>query len=364
MAKSKKVMTVLGPVAPKDLGITLTHEHLLLDMSLVGPHDGPSEVTRRAMAEQKLEMRHLGVLRRLGASNYDNNRFDDVDLAAQELMEFKKMGGKSLVELSCVGLGRDVVGLRSIAALTGMNIVAPCGHYKGQGHHPSLAKRSIDDIAAEYTKELTEGIGNTGIRAGVIGEIGAGQLLYALPATQMDMRKEKGLGPTEEKALRAAGRVNRDIGAPISVHIYNFRPNRLAHEVLDVLKEEGTDLTKVVISHLDSRPDVDYIVSIADRGAYVEFDTFGIEFYIDGLMSQWARDIERIALVQEMIKRGYTKQVLLSQDVCWKMLLVEYGGWGYAHISRNIEPRMRHAGISEEDIRIMRVENPARWLAY
>ena len=180
----------------------------------------------------------------------------------------------------------------------------------------------------------------------------------------MDMTDEPDLGPTEETVLRGAGRANNDLGAPISVHIYNFRPNRLAHHVLDVLEEEGADLTKVAICHMDSRPDIPYITSVADRGAYVEFDTFGIEFYIDGLMSQWARDTERIALVKEMIERGYTKQILLSHDVCWKTLMVKYGGWGYAHISSNIEPRMRYVGISDRDIQTMRVENPARWLAY
>jgi len=358
----KQVVTVMGPIAPEELGVTLTHEHILLDMNSY--NSLPQEATTRAMAREKLDIRHLGKLRRLAGANEDNNRLDDINLAVEELLEFKKAGGKSVVELSCIGLARDVVGLKAVAALTGLNIIAPCGYYKGAMHPPSLKERSIEDITKEFITELTVGIGNTGIRAGVIGELGTGQPLYTLPPTVMDMTNQPDLGPTEEKVLRAAGRAQVETGAPISIHIYNFRPNRLAHHVLDVLEEEGANLEKVVISHLDSRPDVPYVQSIADRGAFIEFDTFGIEFYIDSIYSQFARDTDRIALLLEMINRGYTSQILISQDVCWKTLLVRYGGWGYAHISRHIEPRLRHLGVSDKVIHTIRVENPARWLAF
>jgi phosphotriesterase-related protein len=170
--------------------------------------------------------------------------------------------------------------------------------------------------------------------------------------------------PNEEKVLRAAGHAQAETGAPVSVHIYNYRPNRLAHHVLDILADAGADLERVAICHLDTRPDPDYIVSIADRGAFVEFDTFGIEFYSDSAYGQMPRDTDRMELVVETIERGYVDHILMSHDVCWKTLLVEYGGWGYAHISKHIEPRLRDAGVTDQQILAMRVYNPARWLTY
>ena len=127
---------------------------------------------------------------------------------------------------------------------------------------------------------------------------------------------------------------------------------------------EGADLERVTICHLDTRPDIDYVASIADRGAFVEFDTFGIELYTDANLGQFARDTERIELVVQTVERGYVDQILLSHDICWKTLLVEYGGWGFAHLSNNIEPRLRDRGVTSAQIETMRVFNPARWLAW
>ena len=131
------------------------------------------------------------------------------------------------------------------------------------------------------------GIGDTGIRAGVIGEIATGSPLYEVPRDVWDLRDHEDMVPNEEKVLRAAGRAHIETGAPVSVHIYNYRPNRLAHHALDILSSEGADLERVAICHLDTRPDPDYVASVADRGAFVEFDTFGMEQYNDMNLSQF-----------------------------------------------------------------------------
>ena len=129
-------------------------------------------------------------------------------------------------------------------------------------------------------------------------------------------------------------------------------------------RSEGADLERVTICHLDTRPDADYVASVADRGAFVEFDTFGMEQYSDLSFSQMPRDLERIKLVVDTIERGYVDHLLISHDICWKMLLVEYGGWGFAHLSKHIEPRLRKSGVTDEQIHKIRVGNPARWLAH
>ena len=355
-------MTVLGPVAADELGTTLTHEHLLFDQ--IAYVRGPVDAEAAMYDDEKVEIRHLGALRRRPALIPDNGRNYDPYLASREMKLFKEAGGGTVVDVSSKGLGRDPLGLKKIAESSGVNIITGCGYYKVAGHPPDMAERSVEDLTAEIVRELESGIGDTGVRPGVIGEIATGSPLYTVPRDVWDLRDHVDMVPNEEKVLRAAGRAHIETGAPVSVHIYNYRPNRMAHHALDILSSEGADLERVAICHLDTRPDPDYVASVADRGAFVEFDTFGMEQYNDIDLTQALRDTERIKLVMDTIERGYVDHILLSQDVCWKTLMVEYGGWGYAHLSKHIEPRLLKAGASAEDIHAMRVANPTRWLAH
>ena len=358
----KRAMTVLGPVASGELGTTLTHEHLLFDQ--IAYVRGPVDAEAAMYDDEKVEIRHLGALRRRPALIPDNGRNYDPYLASREMKLFKEAGGGTVVDVSSKGLGRDALGLKKIAESSGVNIITGCGYYKVAGHPPDMAERSVEDLTAEIVHELESGIGDTGVRPGVIGEIATGSPLYTVPRDVWDLRDHVDMVPNEEKVLRAAGRAHIETGAPVSVHIYNYRPNRMAHHALDILSSEGADLERVAICHLDTRPDPDYVASVADRGAFVEFDTFGMEQYNDIDLTQALRDTERIKLVMDTIERGYVDHILLSQDVCWKTLMVEYGGWGYAHLSKHIEPRLLKAGASAEDIHAMRVANPTRWLAH
>ena len=358
----KRAMTVLGPVASDELGTTLTHEHLLFDQ--IAYVRGPVDAEAAMYNDEKVEIRHLGALRRRPGLIPDNGRNYDPYLASREMKLFKEAGGGTVVDVSSKGLGRDALGLKKIAESSGVNIITGCGYYKVAGHPPDMAERSVEDLTAEIVHELESGIGDTGVRPGVIGEIATGSPLYTVPRDVWDLRDHLDMVPNEEKVLRAAGRAHIETGAPVSVHIYNYRPNRMAHHALDILSSEGADLERVAICHLDTRPDPDYVASVADRGAFVEFDTFGMEQYNDIDLTQALRDTERIKLVMDTIERGYVDHILLSQDVCWKTLMVEYGGWGYAHLSKHIEPRLLKAGASAEDIHAMRVVNPARWLAH
>jgi phosphotriesterase-related protein len=348
------VMTVLGPIPGDQLGVTLTHEHLLIDVSYKWQQ--PAEASLRALAEERIALHHLGYLRRNIGALKDNLRLTDVDLAAAEALAFKREGGGTIVDVTTIGIGRDPRGLRAIAVQAGLHVVTCTGYYLAGSHPPSVARQSVAELAAELVREIQAGIGDTGIRPGIIGEIGAGQPMYA-PGHAGDE-----LHPDEEKVLRAAGRAQAATGLPVSVHISNYRPNRLAHRALDLLEAEGAALDRVVVSHLDCRIDVEYAASVAARGAYVEFDTFGIEAYIDASLTQYPRDTERIAALAELVERGYLDRLLISQDVCTKTQLRAYGGWGYAHISRHIEPRLRQAGLSAAEIATIRIANPRRLL--
>jgi phosphotriesterase-related protein len=346
--------TVLGPIDGDRLGVTLMHEHLLIDVSY--KWTPPVEVSLRALAEQPITLSNLGYLRRNIGAVKANFRLDDVDTAATEALAFRREGGGTIVDVSPPGIGRDPRGLRAIAVQSGVNVITCTGFYLARSHPPRVADMSVEALCDEMLGEIRDGIGDSGIRPGIIGEIGLGEPMYVAGHTGDEMHRD------EEKVLRAAGRAQRATGLPITIHIYNYRPNRLAHLALDVLVSEGVQLDRVVMGHLDVRIDVDYAASVAERGAYVEFDTFGIEAYIDSSLSQYPRDTERVAALVALVERGHLERLLVSHDVCTKMQLSAYGGWGYAHLSRHIEPRLKVAGLSSAQIHTIRVDNPRRLL--
>lgn len=348
------VMTVLGPIDGDHLGVTLMHEHLLIDVSY--KFEPPTEVTLRALSEQPITLANLGFLRRNIGAVRANFRLDDVDVAAAEALEFKREGGGTIVDVSPPGIGRDPRALRAIAAQSGINVVTCTGFYLQRSHPAHVAQASVEALAEEMVREIREGIGDTGIRPGIIGEIGLGEPMYAAGHTGDEMH------PEEQRVLRAAGRAQKATGLPLTLHIYNYRPNRLAHLALDALEEEGVSLECVVVGHLDVRIDVEYAAGVAERGAYAEFDTFGIEAYLDGTLSEYPRDTERVSALVELVNRGYVDRLLVSHDVCTKMQLSAFGGWGYAHLSRHIEPRLRKAGLTNEQIATIRIDNPRRLL--
>jgi phosphotriesterase-related protein len=348
------VMTVLGPIPASALGVTLMHEHLLIDVSY--KVQVPAEVSQRALLERPITLANVGILRRNMGALRTNFRLDDLDAATAEARAFKLEGGGTIVDVSTIGIGRDPRGLRAIALGSGVNVVTCTGYYLARSHPEYVATWSVDTLADGMLAEITEGIGDSGIRPGIIGEIGLGEPMYVAGHTGDEMH------PDEEKVLRAAAHAHLASGLPITLHIYNYRPNRLAHLALDVLESEGVALERVVVGHLDVRLDVEYADSLAQRGAYIEFDTFGIETYLDSTLSEYPRDTERIAALVELVRRGHLDRLLVSHDVCTKVQLTAYGGWGYAHLSRHIEPRLRNAGLTAEDIQHIRMINPSRVL--
>ena len=357
-----RAMTVLGPVEAADLGVVSPHEHLLIDLTYrwAAP---PGDPALRRIAESPLTMDVLGVARRNMGLIRDNLVLDNEETAAAGLREFRAVGGGTVVDCTLDGIGRDVAALRRISEASGLHVVAPCGAYLAASHPAYVRESNVEQLAARFVKELTVGVGETGIRAGWIGEIGVGQPMYG---SFLDAPKtgEDAMSPDEEKVLEAAGRAQAETGAPISVHIWNWRANRLGLMSLDAIERGGGDPTKVVICHLDINPDLDTALRVLERGAYAELDTFGLELYNDTQGTRYPRDEERIRLAQDLIERGHLERLLIAQDVCTKTQTTRYGGWGYAHISRHVEPWMRRAGFSDAQLRTVREENPARLLAY
>ena len=350
------VMTVLGPVSPEELGPTVTHEHLLVDLSCYWqPPDDPDH---RALAEAPFEMSMIGTVKRDPFFSLDNNTLDDVTAATEEASEFKNLGGGTIVDVTPADIGRDPLALRTIARSTGLNIVAGTGHYVHIAHPPGLGDEPTGKIAERMIIELTEGIDGTGIRAGVIGEIGTSHPLH----------------PREEKVLRAAARAQQGTGYPISVHVAPSA--RQGHDVLDILENEGTDLGRVVMGHLDLTlghldAEFDEIVgyhsSLGERGCYVQYDTCGVELYVPsgGLGPPFwlPSDLTRLKAIARLLEAGHGDRLLLSQDVCTKKDLVRYGGFGYGHILRYFVHNLEEIGVVRSESDRMLIDNPKRMLA-
>ena len=215
----KQATTVLGPVDADELGVTLTHEHLLYDQ--IAYVRGPEDVgSRESTPANPSRWNQLGALRRRAALIADNGRNYDPYLAAREVELFKQSGGGTVVDVSSRGLGRDAAGLKQIAEVTGLNIIAGCGYYKAAGHPPDMSGRTVNDVAAELVRELEVGIGETGVRAGVIGEIATGAPLYDVPMDVWDLTGHTDMVPNEEKVLRASRTgPQRDRRAHIRPHL-------------------------------------------------------------------------------------------------------------------------------------------------
>jgi len=295
------VLTVLGPVPADKLGVTLTHEHLILDLS---------RVTRDA-----------------------NGVLNEVPLAIRELGYFSRAGGATIVEVTNRGLGRDPCALAEIARATGLNVVMGAGWYREPFYDRSIYERTTNAIADEIVRDLMVGADETGIRAGIIGEIGA-DLHYVSPA--------------EERVLRAAARAHAQTGVAITTHGVRS-PVGLAQ--LDILEDEGVDLRRVVIGHCDFYPHPDYHLAVARRGAFVQFDSVGRGFF------EWDID-QRLDWVMRLIDQGFLQRILLSHDVCMKSHLRAYGGQGYDYVLTGFVPRLRQAGLSDEQIHTLTVDNP------
>jgi len=333
------VITVGGEIPPEQLGITDIHEHMLCDLTK------NYESIAGVEAEAKVELATLGIVTNNPSAIKDNLILDDVDLAIAELLEFGKAGGRTVVDLTTAEFGRNPGALRRIAEATGINIITCTGRYVEAYQSSEVKRMSVEALQDEMLREIRVGIGESGVRAGVIGEIGTSERLY----------------PEEAKVLVAAARVNASEGAPIAVH--TNPKSRLAMDILDLLSSNGADLSKVALCHLDSDfVEVSYFEDIFNTGANIEFDTFGENFCLHP--NYGPSDLDRVKSLCSLLERGYLGQIMLGCDVCLKCRLHAYGGWGYDHILSNVLPAMKRYGISGEEIETLLVGNPRDFLDF
>ncbi|GAV32130.1 predicted metal-dependent hydrolase with the TIM-barrel fold [Coriobacteriaceae bacterium EMTCatB1] len=334
------VQTVLGDVDSSQLGPTLFHEHLILQNDGAWRPPTSRDTEGHRIANLPLEMSFLGRLRLDPYLSRDNVRLDDVDLAIKELQPVVEAGGKTIVEVTPSASGRDPRALQQIAEATGLNVIMGCGFYLERTHPKELKSMSVDEIADRIIKDIVEGM--DGVRAGVIGEIGVGQRFT----------------PAEERSLRAAARAQKRTGVPLCVHLPGWL--RYGHKVLDIIEKEGGILEGTVLCHMNpSYSDPEYQTSLADRGAWIEYDMIGMEFYYPG-EGQSPSDEENARAIAALIHNGYGDRILLSHDVFLKMQLRAYGGFGYAHVFTGFADRLARHGVGRAQLLEILTANPRK----
>jgi phosphotriesterase-related protein len=327
------VMTVEGAIRPESLGTTLIHEHLFMDaLPLLRKHGYQSESKGAFDCCVAAEARwNPGV-------HLDNYRFTELDRTATDLADYKACGGVSVVDCTPVDLGRNPKAVREIAKAAGVQAVLGSGYYLEATHEPYVKDRSAQDVADEIIREFTDGIDETGIRPGIIGEIGTCD-----PITR-----------SEFKVLQAGA-----IAGTVHIHPWGWQ----ARDALRTLTESGMPASRIIINHMNTAiSDDGYQLSLLDAGANLAYDLFGFDHSLLG-QGRWApSDYDVAKKVMELIGRGYRSQIMISHDIGVRTRLRYYGGWGYSHLLRHVVPLLKQFGATPEDIEALLVTNPRRLL--
>ena len=341
-----KVQTVLGPVDPDSLGITSTHEHLVVDVGCY--YRSPEEASERAWIDAPLTLDRLGGIVRRLRYNLDNQRLYDIDIALEEVSRFKLAGGGSIVDATSIGVGRDPLALARLSRATGLNIVMGGGYYVTLSHPPDMHTAGETEIAEQIIRDVTVGVGDTGIRSGIIGEIG-----NFWPMSDV-----------ETKVLRASVHAQRATGVPILIHP-GFQVDSPA-SIMDVLIQAGAHPSQVIMGHLDMFHDRGMLDSLAESGCYLSYDGFGMEdTALDAIAHQsidLPSDLQRLGEIEFLMERGYVDKIVVAHDICVKYHYGRYGGKTFDHLLTSVVPQMRKRGFTQEQIDAILVENPKRIL--
>ena len=303
------IQTVTGPIEPGAAGVTMSHEHALIDLWAM--------------------------------SGLYGDILDDDVLAVAELQDLVAAGGQTIVDCTNGGIGREPEKLRSIAEASGVRIVMGAGWYRERVYPPEVTRSSADELAVGLVAEIRDGVDGTGIRPGMIGEIGTER--YAISAAQ-------------ERVFRAAARAHRRTGVTIWTH--TTHSGELALEQVALLEEEGVPPHRIVVSHLGGRFGYRHIEPIARTGVFLSVDNIG---YIDG---GYPPDEVRADNVAALVADGHGAQVMIGGDVCTKSALLAYRGRGYGHVLRRFVPMLRDRGLDDAALHAILVANPRRALAF
>jgi phosphotriesterase-related protein len=250
---SGQVQTVLGSIGADEIGVTLPHEHLLIDFEVMFVE--PTAPRDRERSREPVSLANLGWVRQNFNANLDNLRLVDEQVAQDEILLFKDAGGRTVVDPTPRTLARDPLALARMARATGLHVVMGAGYYVAASHPPHMDRLSVDELAREMIADITVGVGDTGVRSGLIGEIGC-----TWPWTD-----------NEKKVVRAAVVTQRETGAPLMIH--PGRNPRAPMEIAELVEKEGGDLRRAIMCHIcRTITDVRAVIDLAQTGLWLEYD--------------------------------------------------------------------------------------------
>jgi phosphotriesterase-related protein len=305
------VNTATGPVDTSALGFTLMHEHIYVLTEGVNANF-PHLWDRDARMKQ----------------------------ATADLAEAKAHGVSTMVDLTVLGLGRDIAFVSEAARRSGMQIIAATGLYTYDEVPRYFEHRDVDHMAGLFVRDIESGIQGTDIKAAILK-----------CATD-----EQGVTAGVEKVLRAVARAHRRTGVPISTHTHAASEQGLNQQ--RIFAEEGVDLRRAVIGHSGDTEDIAYLEKLMSAGSYIGMDRFGLH--------QFMTTERRVATIAKLCERGYAGQIVLSHDascyIDWfpEEMRSQFPDYNFLHISDVAVPSLRAAGVPGEQIRLMTVENPRR----
>jgi phosphotriesterase-related protein len=276
---------------------------------------------------------------------------DEPEVMIDELNDFKKNGGSSIVEVTCHGWGRDPEALKEISKRSGVHIVTTTGLYVEDCMPSWVPDRTTEQLTNWIVREIQVGCNSwlsdrvTNIRAGLI------KTSVSRPSFSNE----------ELRGLRAGARAQLLTGAPIMSHNsgsvrFVLEGGNIGMELLDILGEEGVAPEAVIVGHTDENPDIENLVTLVERGAWIQFDTIGKQNYIP--------DEERADLVADLKERGLLSRLLLSQDRNRKPNLRKHGGPGYSDLINRFIPMLKDKQITDEEIHTLTVKNPSKALRF
>lgn len=303
------VRTILGDIESDRLGFTMPHEHIL---------------TRPGGHGEK-------AVGNVGA----DHALDDLERSIRMCREYKAAGGDTLVEATPKTWGRDTLGMVACAEKSGVHVVACCGVIcEEHGMDPKTSDMSVAEIADEMVRDVAEGMDGTAHKAGWI-KVGAAYMKVT---------------PNEEKFIRAGARAATRTGVPLHAHTTG---GTMGIEITEILRDEGFDMERMIIAHVDRNPDLWYHRQMLKTGVYLIYDGPG--------KAKYYPDTIRIDLLRQLVADGYGDKLMLCNDMGRRSYHPAYGGGpGLSWIKERFLPRLLDEGFDEAVVHKFMHENPAR----
>jgi phosphotriesterase-related protein len=365
-----EIMTVRGPIAPRELGFTSMHEHVLCDAGVfLRRHGALIPPNAPVSPGDPISLENVGLLRHAFILSRETMDMRDEEYMAAEVTDFRATGGCAMVEMSTPGLRVDPAGLRRISEKTGVHIVATTGLYSEDSWPERFLPMGVEEFVAFMRSEIEEGIDGTGIKAGHVKVAITDSTAPGVPP----------FSGRQRMLLEAAVRACEETGLSLTVHP-PLDAREAAREVIAALRAAGVTPGRAVIAHaemffasqdiaalvrdpLSSRVDVDFARELLDAGFNVSIDSFGHLYDAEPLGRTYIADWQRLAGLIQLVDAGYSSRIVLGTDIFLKILTRRRGGEGYARLTGFAIPMLQRLGVDPARIAEMTVGNPARILA-